>query len=389
MKIDILEEIKKNVNLEEDLEIIENILFLIYINDGISNKEISKEVLLPIPVVSAIKNELKKIKFVKQEAGVRLTDKGLDFVENTLMYKNFNKKLYFDLIDEKADINSLLKDEIKILEHIFENRPMVDVLIDQSKCTLNTSIKRAILALKNSAVIGKKILCMGDDDFVSIAIAIIAKKIFSNNENINCRITVLDIDERILDYIKNISIEFSLPITTFYYDAKEPLPHFCVGNFDCFFTDPPYTLPGLDLFLSRGLLALKKQNSLKIFFSFANKSPDVTLEMQKQFCKMGLIIKSIDKNFNEYEGAKILGSTGQMILLNTTKNSYPLILDEYKDCLYTGEVKKTVRTYKCKNCKKLFKVGFSEQIKTIEELKKIKCDYCSEDVFELLEKSKI
>ncbi len=385
--IDILEEIKLNVKLEEDIEVIQNILFLIYINDGISNKDIAKVVLLPIPVVSAIKNELKKLKFVKQQAGIKLTDKGLDFVENTLKYKNFNKELYYKLVDDNSNIEILLKDEILLLEEILNNRPEVDVLIDQSKCTVLTSINRAILALRNGAIIGKNILCMGDDDFVSVSISIIAKKLFSNEEQFNCDVTVLDIDKRILEYIESVSKEFSLPISILHYDAKNPLPAICTNQFDCLFTDPPYTIQGLDLFLSRGLAGLKKQSCLKIFFSFANKSPDVTLQMQKSFNDMGLIVKSIDTTFNEYEGAKILGSTGQMIILNTTRNSTPKIINDYTESLYTGELKMTTRTYKCKNCKKLFKIGFDKNFKTIEELKKSGCEYCNENKFDLVKKS--
>ncbi len=329
---------------------------------------------------------MKKLKLVKQEAGIKLTEQGILFVENTLKYKNFNKALYYSLIDENADIEYLLKDEISLLTEIFNNRPAVDVLVDQSKCTVMTSIKRAVLALKNGSIIGKNILCLGDDDFVSVSISIIAKKLFSNEEQFNCDVTVLDVDKRILDYIENLSKEYSLPISLLYYDARKPLPVIVTNQFDCLFTDPPYTIQGLDLFLSRGISGLKNQNSLKVFFSFANKSPEVTLQMQSSFIEMGLIIKSIDSNFNEYEGAKILGSRGQMIVLNTTKKTTPKITEAFNESLYTGEIKKTTRTYKCKHCKKLFKVGFDRQFKTIEDLKKVGCEYCGENKFDLVEK---
>ncbi len=343
---------------------------------------------MPIPVVSAIKNELKKLKLVKQEAGIKLTERGIIFVENTLKYKNFDKELYYKLIEENADIEYLLKDEINLLTDILDNRPSVDVLVDQSKCTVMTSIKRAILALKSGSLIGKNILCMGDDDFVSISIAIVTKKLFRNDENFNCDVTVLDIDKRILQYIENLADEYRLPISLLYYDAKKPLPTVVCNQFDCLFTDPPYTIQGLELFLSRGICGLKNQNSLKIFFSFANKSPDVTLKMQTAFNEMGLVIKHIDSTFNEYEGAKILGSTGQMIVLNTTKKTEPKIIHEFNDSLYTGEIRKTTRTYKCKNCKKIFKVGFDKEHKTIEDLKKVGCEYCNENKFDLIKKSK-
>ncbi len=64
------------------------------------------------------------------------------------------------------------------LQEVFDNRPKVDVTIDQSKSSIDTSLKRAILSLKNHDLVGKRILCLGDDDLVSIALGFLLKKTF-------------------------------------------------------------------------------------------------------------------------------------------------------------------------------------------------------------------
>ncbi len=386
--INTLEEIRLNIKLEEDVKVIEDILFLIYIHDGIANKDIADKLYLSIDTTATIKNELRKIKFIKQEAGIKLTEKGIDYVENELKYKGFNKELYFNLIDENVDYNTILKDEILALEDIFNNRPNIDTSIDQSKCTLDTNVKRALLALRNNTLIGKNILCLGDDDLISITLGIIVNKLFNLNNNLNCNITVVDIDDRILDYISNLSQELHLPITVLKYDVRDLFPVVLTNTFDCLFLDPPFTTQGLELFLSRGIFALKKESCLPIFLSFADKPCDTTLNIQKSFNKMGLIIKTIYNKFNKYNGYKILPNTSNLIVLMTTNEVTPMYTDEFPFPIYTHEIKKKTQTYKCENCKKQFKVGFEEKFKTIDELVEVSCEYCNDTIFTLVDKDR-
>ena len=63
------------------------------------------------------------------------------------------------------------------------------------------------------------------------------------------------------------------------------------------FTDPPYTLQGLTLFLSRGISALKHEKGCPIFLSFAHKSPDFTWSMRREFVRMGLSVKQVFASF--------------------------------------------------------------------------------------------
>lgn len=384
-----LETVNKNVNIDEGLQAITNILIDIYFKEGISTKELARNNFLPIPVVTAIKKEFIKLDMVIQKRGVRLTSKGRAFVEESLGFYGVNKELYTKLFsDSWSDIKEI--DELKeTLNEIFINRPQVDVTIDQSKCTVDTAIKRAVLCAKNSALIGKKILCLGDDDLVSIALGFLLKKLFNNSSYSKTRIFVMDIDNRILDYISSISKDEDLPISCKYVDLRMPLPEEFKNQFDCLFTDPPYTLQGMNLFLSRGLEALKNQNGLSIFFSYAHKSPEFELNMQKYFVHMGLMISEILNSFNIYDGAQIIGNTGQMIILKTTKNSNPLIKGYYEEPIYTGELKVTLRLYKCRKCDEITKVGLSERFNTIEELKEEGCSNCNGKIFQLIEKKNL
>ena len=344
-----LDEVNKNVSIEEGKKTIENILITIYFKEGISTKELARNSLLPIPVVAAIKKEFIKKGLVIQDRGIRLTIKGRHFVEEQLGFKKINSDLYMKLL-------------------------------------IDTSLKRAILCLKDYYLVGKRILCLGDDDLVSVALGFLLKKLFNNTINYTTKITVMDIDERIIDYISDIAIKEDLPIKCEYVDLKMPLADNFKNQFDCFFTDPPYTLEGMNLFLSRGIEALRDDSGLAIYFSYAHKSPDFQLTMQKCFFRMGLIVSEVMARFNTYEGASIIGNTGQMIVLKTTNITKALIKSHYKGVLYTGELKETIRFYRCKQCDEVIKVGRFEKLNTIETLKLNGCYKCNSQVFELVQR---
>lgn len=384
-----IEKIKKNINLEEGSKTIENILITIYLIEGIPTKELARRNFLPLPVTAAIKKEFIKEKLVVQDRGTRLTPNGVYFVENKLGFKNINKELYLRLLTDTQEEQRIINEIKEEIDSIFQGRPQADVTLDQSKSSVDTSLKRAMLCLKNYDLIGKNILCLGDDDLVSVALGFLLKKLFTHTFYQDTKITVIDIDKRIIEYINTIAAEESLSIKCEYEDLKNPLSNKFKNKFDCFFTDPPYTLEGMNLFLSRGIEALKNHIDLSIYFSFAHKSPVYQLNMQRSFLTMKLVISTITLKFNTYEGAGIIGNTGQMIVLKTTDMTKPLIKNTHNGFLYTGEFMKTVRFYKCRECGKIAKIGNSEKIKNIESLKNTGCWKCNNKIFDLVQRKYI
>ena len=212
-KMDIIDRIYDKISLEEGKNTIEDFFLQLYFKERMSTKELSQELLIPIPLVTAIKKESIKENMIEQNSGISLSQEGKEFVENILGYKGINKKVYKNIINNNFD-EKIMREVYDELELIFKNRPMVDVTIDQSKCTVETAVKRVIIALKNNAIIGKKIVCIGDDDLISISINLILKKIFNNSIPYNTKIYVLDKDKRIIEYINKISEMFDLSLIT-------------------------------------------------------------------------------------------------------------------------------------------------------------------------------
>ncbi|HEY4552254.1 MAG TPA: bis-aminopropyl spermidine synthase family protein [Bacillaceae bacterium] len=375
-----------NLKLQEGIHVLEQFLVNCYFSPESSTKELARKMLLPIPIAAAIKKELITAGLLKQSNGTECTAEGKETVENQLGFAEINKDLYQTLMSSQTHWEYLLEDLLIELEPFFDLRPQVNVEIDQAKCTLKTSVARAILCLREHSLIGKKVLCVGDDDLVSISLGFLLKRIFPSVHHTKTVIDVLDVDERYIDYIQQISNDHHLPINCHKIDLKHPLPERLCDKYDCFYTDPPYTLQGLMLFVSRGVAALKKNKGLPIFLSYAHKSPDCMLKVHQELLKMGLSVKEVTLHFNEYEGAQIIGSKGQMLILQTTDSTLPAYIDHYGGALYTGEMNRKQRKYRCKKCRHVVRVGIKMEFPTIEKLKKSGCPKCRYDRFDLVEK---
>lgn len=382
-----IDKVNCNVKIDEGKIFLESFLREVYLNESTSNKNIAEVIKLPIPIVSAIKKEFIKEKILIQENGIKLTSLGKKYVEEELKYSQLNKNIYKELINEDY-LNSKSFNELSAeLNEIMDNRPKADLTIDQTHCTATTSLKRAIFCLKNNSLIGKNIICIGDDDLVSISLGLLLKKLFKSSED-KAFIKVIDIDSRYLEYISEVSNRLNLNITCENLDLRIPIQNELLNKFDCFFTDPPYTLNGLKLFLTRGIETLKKEKGLSIFLSFSHKSPDFTFKMMQLFIDLNIVPIEIIKGFNRYIGAGIIGNEGQLIYLNTTSNTENIEEDIFLDKIYTGEMREGKKIYICKGCGEKYEIGFGKEIKTIEELKKIKCRKCNSDTFDIQNKIK-
>lgn len=367
----------EKTKLKEGTLCIERFLIYLYLNNTASTKEIANYLLIPVPVATAIKKEFQKCGVVEQRNGITLSPLGHRYICEEMGFEGIDRQLLVSLLEDRETYSNVIEFLSEKYSSIYSNRPTVDVTVDQAKGTVETAFKRALLCLRKGFLIGKKILCVGDDDLVSVAIGLLLNHIGSNSKK--TQVCVFDIDERFLDYIDSIAKSMNLPISCVRVDLKEPLPIQYANYFDTFFTDPPYTTGGISLFLSRGLTALKRMPGLDVFFSFGNKPISDTFDMQKMFSNMGLVVSEIYKDFNIYEGASLYGGLSQMIVLQTTEHSEPIIEDYYSDDLYTYDFRNAQHTYICRNCKRSITLNRGE---TIEKLKESGCPSCGGVIFD-------
>lgn len=377
--------VKERTNLKEGKSFVERFLVTLYLNGNMATKALARAIGLPIPVTTAMKKEFIAFNVVEQDKGVVLTPCGVDYVEQVCGYGGLNLELYKKLLADEAFQNEFVLSLAEKYAAVFEGRPEVDVTIDQAKGTPETAFKRAMLCLREHCLLGKKILCVGDDDLVSIAIGLLAKELFADNP-IRTFVTVFDIDTRFIAYINAVAQEYSLPVECVSVDLKDSLPLSYANSFDCFFTDPPYTSDGMSLFLSRGITALKKENGLTVFLSYGMKPVGEMFEVEKIILSHGLVIKSIDKGFNQYEGGSLLGNVSQMMMLESTGDVSPVITGDYAGSIYTREFKTPNSVYVCKQCRQKLELGPDKAYVTIEQLKREGCPHCGNKTFDLQKK---
>jgi hypothetical protein len=245
-------------------------------------------------------------------------------------------------------------------------RPAPLPQLDQAHATPETALRRALYMLEEGGLAGRSVLFLGDDDLTSVAAGLLG---------VARRLTVVDVDERLLEMIKETSWKEGLGIQCVHHDLRKPLPEDLVGEFDTFFTDPPYTPAGLRLFLSRGIQALRRRKTVSVYLAFADKPPLEMLEVHRAILGMGLFVEELIPRFNEYEGAEMFANTTFLAKLTATEEADPAVRGVFQGEMYTGEVRPTLRVYRCR-CGEEIEVGVGRDYSTVEELKSRGCPGC-------------
>lgn len=169
--MDYIEDIHRGSSIKEGRGIIEKVFQELYFDAPLSNKTLSQRTTLPIPLVTALKKEGIRLGVWEQcKGGMELTIAGRKYVEQILGYEGINRCLYHQLMKSEEAKERYVNWLSEKYRTAFNSRPSVDVTLDQAQCTVQTAFRRALLCLTYGTLIGKHILCLGDDDFVCLAI---------------------------------------------------------------------------------------------------------------------------------------------------------------------------------------------------------------------------
>ncbi len=162
--------------------------------------------------------------------------------------------------------------------------------LDQCPATIETTLKRLEL-LMEADLEKRRLLLLGDDDLLSVAIA-------ATDPSIG--VTVVDLDIDLLSRIRQLTP--GARVETVCHDLRLGLPSELSRRFDIVFTDPPYTLAGQLLFLRRGLTALRplRGSSLYVCGSRFYLNDSKLASIIEAAHRAGLDLKSTHENFNEY-----------------------------------------------------------------------------------------
>ena len=376
----LLDIVSRRADLKEGAEAVRSLLREVYRSQRVGTKELAYRICLPVPVVAAVRRELEKEGLIKRDRGAVLTNEGQRFVKEQLGFIYEDRVMCPTCNGKTITILKRFMPLKEQLELKLARRPKPLPEIDQTHGTPETALLRALYMMEKGDLEGRNILFLGDDDLTSIAVGLMKAA---------RDVSVVDIDSRVLNAIEESAKNEGFDYSCIQHDLRDPLPEALLNTYDVVFTDPPYTLNGLTLFLSRAVTSLRRGRGAVIYLAFAHQPPRRMLMAQKIINTMGLILTERHLRFNRYEGAEILANTTSLMRLETTDQSSPLVAGRFDGKLYTGEITRTVRTYRCR-CGESVRVGAEERLQTVQDLKRLGCVKCGKKKgFQIVEKKKL
>jgi predicted methyltransferase len=307
-----------------------------------SVRAISRATELPVPLVSAICNELRRCGVVAREPPVRLTQRGLD------LFGDVNGRVAFAARCRRCNgrgvtVPRSLEGVVAALRTVVEDAPAVRPELDQCHCTIETKVRRALAMYEAGALGGRLIVLLGDDDLTSLALKLVVEKLGRPTALLG--LVVVDVDPAVIAFVAHALEGSRFPVDARVHDLREPLPPDLRGVADTVFTDPPYTNAGAELFLSRAAEAAAGRPGRDVFLAFGACRPDDALALQSAVAAMGFVIRRLLPNFNDYVGAGVRAGTSHLYQLRTTSSLRAMVGGRYEGPLYTHERVTRRRSY--------------------------------------------
>ena len=251
---------------------------------------------VPLVALPALLEELERDGLlVRRGDRLALTPKGLRIVEERGWAPSSPRQLRCPACRGRGlDLGAEpFKGLLKRFREVVRGRPEPQQAYDQGYVTPETTIARLALMRRRGDLAGKRLIVLGDDDLLGLAAAL---------EGSARRIVVLELDPQLVAFMERARERWGLTSLEIHrHDLRDPLPDELVGAFDTFATEPIESLPGLLLFLSRGLCALRGRGSAGHFgLTRHEASPEKWLKLQRWLTARGACITDCLDRFNEY-----------------------------------------------------------------------------------------
>ena len=373
-------EVAAAVGLAEGEAGVRDVLRVIAEREPVPTSELGRAAELPVPIVAAICNELRKRDVVDRTRPVRLTPlarerlaaAGPPLASACACCGGTGLPIPDELAGLAAELDA-----------VAAGAPAARMELDQAHCDVPTKIRRVLRMAQAGALDGRRILLLGDDDLIAVAIARYARTAGVGGI---VRLAVVDADPAVLAWTAEQTAGTPVTVELVEHDLRRPLPASLAGGFDVACTDPPYTVPGAELFLSRAVQALEARPGQHLFFSFGARRPAETLATQRLIAGLGLVIRSMTPNFNAYVGAGILAGTSHLYHLRTASGEHAAgpAPGEYLGPLYTADTRaEQNRPYRCAGCGTVHLVGrgTGSGWSRIEDLRASGCPACGGSTF--------
>ncbi len=327
----LLVDVAEAAHLAEGPEGVRRLLRTVLRRGPVPIRDVARDLGIPVPVIAAVRGELEGRGLLTRGAGIALTDAGVRIVETEV---GLRCRRIFPTPLPETPLG--LESVSEALEDFASHRPGVDQTLDQSHATCDTIVRRAVYLYENDAIEGRRVIFLGDDDLTSLAVALTARELGLGSHELS----VAEVDTRLVSFINETASRESLPIEAIHHDLRSPLPDRMERTFDVFFTDPPYTLDGLGLFVARGTEALVPAVGKQAFICFGRRSPLETADAIDRILRSGLAPVEMLPTFNDYVGAQLLAGQSQMIRCVSTTAEPAAASGRYDGPMYTADFRR-------------------------------------------------
>jgi N4-bis(aminopropyl)spermidine synthase len=328
----IVREVAAEVGLAEGERGVRSVLAALVRLEPVSTRGLSRTVDLPVPIVASICGELRKREIVSSERPAQLTELGRElFGGGKLALRRSARcsRCSGHGVAARSDTAAVLGE----LNRIAREAPEPRLDLDQCHCTAETKLRRILAIHDADALVGRRVLLLGDDDLMSLTLAAFVER-FGSSESV-AELAILDVDAEVVEHVRRRLARSHLSVTCLRHDLRRPLPDALRRSFDTVVTDPPYTVAGATLFLSRAAEALDGRGD--VFLSFGSRRPDASFHLQRAIGAMGFAIVRLWRDFNEYVGAGALGGTSSLYHVAASAELSPLVTGHYDGPLYTAD----------------------------------------------------
>lgn len=196
------------------------------------------------------------------------------------MFDHTRAFLEHDLQEEAKDL------EIGLVEMFFD-RPALKLRYEQQFCIPHTTQLRAKLMIERLQP-GSRILVLGDDDLVSLALVELTDKL---------KIDVLELDVDLVAFLKEKGGD---RLTVLEHNLRHGVPESMRGVYDAVTTDPPYADDGMRFFLECAKTSMKEDPASRLFLTTFPGLLETPEQFWSDLDDLGLEILKTHEHYSRY-----------------------------------------------------------------------------------------
>ena len=217
----------------------------------------------------------------------QLKEEGIVSLEKSMVTLTAKEKIPVELLKNPA-IDSVMNSYREYRKQIH----FADDDLDQLQITPEGIENKLACFLKNQDLRGRDVLCLGDDDLFSVACSL---------TSLPRSVTVFDADTKLLEFLEKVSTELPVPIQAVNLNFLKEIPEQWKKRFDVFVTEPPDTVKGTLLFISRGLSCLRPGGVMYLGITEETLKWKQWQIIQEKIICSGLAITDILRDHEVYE----------------------------------------------------------------------------------------